>query len=113
MLTVIIVATCRFVDHCLGFCWQNEVTWCRTFHLNRLIIMSCQKEEEGCSHAGKVSLLEMLSPLESCDANQMGGTDLAYIGDAIFELFIRSRCVWPSKRTSDLQDQVVALVRGE
>jgi hypothetical protein len=36
----------------------------------------------------------------------------AYIGDVVFELYIRSRHVWPSRRTSDLQDCVVAIVRG-
>lgn len=38
---------------------------------------------------------------------------LAYIGDVVFELYVRSRHVWPSKRTSDLQNQVVAIVRAE
>jgi hypothetical protein len=37
----------------------------------------------------------------------------AYIGDVVFELYIRSRHVWPSKRTSDLQNKVVAIVRGK
>lgn len=58
------------------------------------------------------SLLEFLSPISSCKVNQMSGTDLAYVGDAVFELFIRSRHVWPSKRTSDLQNTVVGIVRG-
>ncbi len=58
------------------------------------------------------SLLEFLSPMSSCKVNQMSGTDLAYVGDAVFELFIRSRHVWPSKRTSDLQNTVVGIVRG-
>ena len=38
---------------------------------------------------------------------------LAYIGDVVFELYIRSRHVWPLKRTADLQNTVVALVRGK
>lgn len=59
-----------------------------------------------------LSLLDLLSPIESCKVDRMSGTDLAYIGDSVFELFIRSKCVWPSKRTSDLQNQVVGLVRG-
>jgi hypothetical protein len=58
------------------------------------------------------SLLEMLSPPSSCTVNQMSGTELAYIGDVVFELFVRSRHVWPSKRTTDLQNLVVGLVRG-
>jgi hypothetical protein len=60
----------------------------------------------------KKSLLEMLSPQSSCTVNQMSGTELAYIGDVVFELFVRSRHVWPQKRTTDLQNLVVGLVRG-
>ena len=59
------------------------------------------------------SLSELLMPIDTCKVNQMSGTDLAYIGDVVFELFIRSRHVWPSKRTSDLQNTVVAIVRAE
>lgn len=63
--------------------------------------------------ATKKSLGELLSPSSTCNVNQMSGTDLAYIGDVVFELFIRSRHVWPSKRTSDLQNIVVGVVRAE
>lgn len=65
------------------------------------------------SNGRQASLLDLLSPIESCKVDRMSGTDLAYIGDSVFELFIRSKCVWPSKRTSDLQHQVVGLVRAE
>jgi ribonuclease-3 family protein len=64
------------------------------------------------NHVGRLSLLDLLTPVESCNVDRMSGTDLAYIGDSVFELFIRSKYVWPSKRTSDLQHQVVGLVRG-
>ena len=37
----------------------------------------------------------------------------AYIGDVVFELYVRARHVWPSKRVSDLQRTVVSIVRGE
>lgn len=63
--------------------------------------------------ATSARLLELLRPSSSCRVNQMSGTDLAYVGDVVYELFIRSRCVWPSKRTSDLQDEVVGFVRAE
>ena len=53
-----------------------------------------------------------LVPSSSCRVDQMSGTDLAYIGDVVYELYIRTRTVWPLKRTTDLQQQVVALVRG-
>lgn len=57
-------------------------------------------------------LLELLRPPPSCKVEQMSSTDLAYIGDVVYELLVRSMHVWPPKRTSDLQTTVVALVRG-
>jgi hypothetical protein len=79
---------------------------------NRCIYLKAQTDgvSEGHDH---MSLQELLLPSTSCDVGQMSTTDLAYIGDVVYELFIRSRTVWPPKRTSDLQLQVVALVRGK
>ena len=57
-------------------------------------------------------LVLSLIPAQDCEARRMSSTDLAYIGDCVYELFIRSQFVWPSRRTKDLQKQVVALVRG-
>jgi len=63
---------------------------------------------------GEESFLKiLLSPPKNCKVDQMSSTDLAYIGDSVYELFMRSRSVWPPKRTSDLQNQVIALVRGK
>lgn len=45
-------------------------------------------------------------------ADQMSPTALAYVGDAVFELFVRSQYVWPQRRMSDLQNLVVSIVRG-
>jgi hypothetical protein len=67
---------------------------------------------ESSKHVDK-TLGELLLPSENCKVDQMSGTDLAYIGDVVFELFIRSRHVWPSKRTSELQTIVVSTVRGK
>ncbi|KAL7575031.1 hypothetical protein ACA910_010842 [Epithemia clementina (nom. ined.)] len=58
-------------------------------------------------------ILNTLLPAKSCDARRMSSTDLAYIGDVVYELFVRSQFVWPSRRTKDLQKQVVARVRAE
>jgi hypothetical protein len=58
------------------------------------------------------SVFRNLRPNESCDADRMSGTDLAYMGDVVYELFVRSRTVWPPQRTADRQDTAVALVRG-
>jgi hypothetical protein len=71
-------------------------------------------ETDGSSERlDNIPLQELLLPPKSCEVGQMSTTDLAYIGDVVYELFIRSRTVWPPKRTSDLQLQVVALVRGK
>lgn len=58
------------------------------------------------------ALLDLLSPPQASDVDRMSSTDLAYIGDVVYEMFVRSKKVWPPKRTSDLQQQVVGLVRG-
>jgi ribonuclease-3 family protein len=60
-----------------------------------------------------MSLEELLLPSSKCDVNQVGPTALAYVGDVVFELMVRVKHVWPTRRTSDLQRQVVALVRAE
>lgn len=62
---------------------------------------------------GSNLLDQMLSPNSSCDPSQMSPTSLAYIGDSVFELFVRSRYVWPARRTTDLQNLVVGRVRGK
>jgi hypothetical protein len=57
-------------------------------------------------------ILEFLRPSEKCDASQLSGTHLAYIGDGVYELFVRSKLVWPPKSTTDLQNRAVGLVKG-
>jgi hypothetical protein len=57
-------------------------------------------------------ILEFLRPSVQCDASQLSGTHLAYIGDGVYELFVRSKLVWPPKSTTDLQNRAVGLVKG-
>lgn len=57
-------------------------------------------------------LLELMSPIDSVKPDEMSASTLAYLGDVVFELFIRSRYVWPERRMSDLQNKVVSIVRG-
>ncbi len=59
------------------------------------------------------SLKDLLLPDPKCNPTQMSPTSLAYVGDSVFELFVRTRYVWPSRRTSALQKIVVDKVRGE
>ena len=56
---------------------------------------------------------ELMSPVSSSQPDQMSAAALAYLGDVVFELFIRSRYVWPQRRMPQLQNTVVALVNGE
>lgn len=59
------------------------------------------------------SQMPLLLPITTCIPSQMSPTSLAYIGDVVYEMCIRCRYVWPSRRTSDLQNVVVAKVRAE
>ena len=56
---------------------------------------------------------ELMSPINTVKPEQMSASSLAYLGDVVFELFVRSRYVWPSRRMSDLQNKVVSVVRGK
>jgi len=64
-------------------------------------------------HSENDSLLDALIPAKSCDVTQMSPTTLAYVGDAVYELFVRSRYAWPSRRTTAYRDIVVGIVRGK
>lgn len=44
---------------------------------------------------------------------QLSPLALAYLGDAVYELYIRSRYLLPPKRSQDYHNQVVAQVRAE
>ena len=52
--------------------------------------------------ASQFTQIERLSPIA-----------LAYIGDAVFELYVRSKFLFPPKRIADYHNQVVTQVRAE
>lgn len=56
---------------------------------------------------------ELMSPITTVKPDQMSASAQAYLGDVVFELFVRSRYVWPSRRMSNLQNKVVSVVRAE
>ena len=56
---------------------------------------------------------ELMSPITTVKPDQMSASAQAYLGDVVFELFVRSRYVWPSRRMSNLQNKVVSVVRGK
>ena len=68
---------------------------------------------DGDSNDDPSMFFELMSPDSSTKPDQMSASALAYLGDVLFELFIRSRYVWPNRRMSDLQNKVVSIVRGE
>ncbi len=45
--------------------------------------------------------------------DRLSPASLAYLGDAVYELYIRARYLWPPRRISDYHDRVVAEVRAE
>ncbi len=52
--------------------------------------------------ANQLTQIERLSPIA-----------LAYIGDAVFELYVRTKLLMPPKRMADYHGQVVTQVRAE
>lgn len=54
-------------------------------------------EENTAQETGKLALFNILRPSSSCNVDRMSGTDLAYIGDVVYELYVRSRTVWVSE----------------
>lgn len=51
--------------------------------------------------------------LSSSELNAISPIALAYIGDAVFELYVRSRLLIPAKRIRDYHHQVVTQVKAE
>ena len=52
--------------------------------------------------SGKVSTTQQLSP-----------SFLAYLGDAVYELYVRTYYIFPPRKLADYHNQVVSLVRAE
>ena len=57
--------------------------------------------------------LDLLQPRSDFDVDQIGPAQLAFVGDIVYELYVRCRYVWPARRTADLQSTVVGIVRAE
>jgi ribonuclease III family protein len=52
-------------------------------------------------------------PVSQAQIQQLSPGALAYVGDAIYELYIRTRYLFPAKRLQTYHQQVVAQVRAE
>jgi ribonuclease III family protein len=55
----------------------------------------------------------ILDPVDPQAIKQIPPVALAYLGDAVYELYIRRRYLLPPRRQSDYHNQVVARVKAE
>lgn len=58
-------------------------------------------------------LLSIKSSLEAGDVRSLSPSALAYVGDAVYELYIRTHYLFPPKRSQSYHNQVVTQVRAE
>jgi ribonuclease III family protein len=62
----------------------------------------------------ELGLLELSSPTHrSSEIQRLAPAAFAYLGDAVYELYIRRRYLLPPKRSEDYHRQVVSQVRAE
>jgi ribonuclease III family protein len=81
---------------------SEEEELSRVLETNRALSWTEVRFSQLSSAVNCRSLLQQLSP-----------ASLAYLGDAVYELYIRTRYLLPPKRISDYHGQVVAQVRAE
>ena len=55
----------------------------------------------------------LLAAMGEKQLNALSPISLAYVGDAVFELYVRSRLLVPAKRIRDYHQQVVSQVKAE
>lgn len=70
-------------------------------------------EQTSYSNAAGVLLPTLGSGYSEAELRGLSPISLAYIGDAVFELYVRSRLLLPAKRIRDYHQQVVAQVKAE
>ena len=83
---------------------------CKRAFVAKIHLTTMKERDSDNDH--ETDIFGILTP-HPTDVTQMSGTDLAYIGDVVFELFVRSHYVWPPKRTTALQTLAVECVRGK
>ncbi len=59
------------------------------------------------------ALASSITVIEIEQLKRLSPVALAYIGDAVYELFVRTQLLLPPKRIADYHSQVVAQVRAE
>lgn len=85
--------------------------------------MVISQEEESSSNFSEIdqalvwaqARFQQLSAAADCNSKiqQISPASLAYLGDAVYELYIRTSYLLPPKRLSDYHNEVVAQVRAE
>lgn len=68
---------------------------------------------DAASTWAKTSAMVNLNTVEDSSISQLSPKALAYIGDAVYELYVRTRFLMPPKRMTDYHIQVVAQVKAE
>jgi ribonuclease III family protein len=70
-------------------------------------------QNPSCYRALKVACEHLPQKLSRSELQQLSPTALAYLGDAVYELYIRMYYLLPPQRVNSYHSQVVAQVRAE
>ncbi len=58
-------------------------------------------------------MADSTTTIQLTEIERLSPIALAYVGDAVFELYVRTRFLMPPKRMADYHDRVVTQVRAE
>ena len=106
-----IFSTLALPSWCLGFNTKGTFDECEI----KAVENSSRRQEEQPS-AAKLSARELAWQFEVRDlpaATQLSPSLLAYIGDAVYELYVRTQLLVPPRRIRDYHQAVVERVRAE
>ncbi len=76
-------------------------------------ISSSQSWDQGANPVNLASVPHLSQPLPIEQLRQVSPNSLAYIGDAVYELFVRTACLLPPSSPQQYHQQVVSQVRAE
>lgn len=71
------------------------------------------REIIGCQLPTQISEAFFLAQFQCQHVRSVSPVALAYIGDAVFELYVRMRFLWPPQRIQQFHQQVVSQVKAE
>ncbi len=77
--------------------------------------MNPQEQEQPELYSVETSCLKarVLLPIAQVQVRQLSPAALAYLGDAVYELYIRTHCLVPPSRLASYHRQVISHVRAE